>query len=587
MAASWRGPGRVAFTHTALTAKSRRRHRSCRVTKASSPPDVRTMPKLSINAELAGVTTGLTQYQKRLVALDNASATNASLSDARAARALGRPLTDFGLWSRRTYGDIYFRLVRAAKFSKMVEKAALPPSTSRKHPDNALPTSSLTDYPPSLHTEYARVAAQSDRPAVQLTPTCTESPRGTMLCGRVLLAPDHLVDQSPLQIQDATQPAQVRAAAHGLMHRCLHRLGLHECQLLHHPSEPRENGIFADVAGTILRAEGDARLARAYEHAADAPLLVTSGGGDRPTRPELLYIPSVLKLDDVWEAALDADETRRLKRLMKACSSTASLMAFRLNDYYTIESAINELAPCKGLYHNNALHIRWSLHCNTNCAAIHQFPGKRRRTRSSDGTVIDPGNVKLCWSAGAPGHRDGAAQTTGRMGAKAAFTEIVVPLAKVIETVLAVAIPEALQAQLLPDVRRVLDLFDLDHNYLSVNIFWSPSASPRLPKYYYDRSKKRKRLGERHAGLYVHRDENNAGWGAVLIFGADLDGFEQRYITLSLKLPCPGWSLVVGDFRYLLHCVESGTGLRFSVVLAKHSSCTEGVDTLGREVCAP
>ena len=92
----------------------------------------------------------------------------------------------------------------------------------------------------------------------------------------------------------------------------------------------------------------------------------------------------------------------------------------------------------------------------------------------------------------------------------------------------------------------------------------------------------------RHRGLYLHRDQNNDGWGAVLIFGADLEGFDQRYITYAVKLPCPGWcgvpacigciacvvfcarlmgtscarcrSLVLGDFRRLLHCVASGEG---------------------------
>ena len=93
-----------------------------------------------------------------------------------------------------------------------------------------------------------------------------------------------------------------------------------------------------------------------------------------------------------------------------------------------------------------------------------------------------------------------------------------------------------------------------------------------------------KYLEARHKGLYLHRDQNNDGWGVVLIFGANLKGFDQRYITYALRLPCPGWSLVIGDFRHLLHCVESGSGLRFSLVLALHKSVTTGVDEFDRDV---
>ena len=73
----------------------------------------------------------------------------------------------------------------------------------------------------------------------------------------------------------------------------------------------------------------------------------------------------------------------------------------------------------------------------------------------------------------------------------------------------------------------------------------------------------------------------------MLVFGADLEGFDQRYVTLSLRLPTPGWCLVIGDFRYLLHCVEGGRGLRFSIVLCNHRSVTQGVDEFGREVWVP
>ena len=114
------------------------------------------------------------------------------------------------------------------------------------------------------------------------------------------------------------------------------------------------------------------------------------------------------------------------------------------------------------------------------------------------------------------------------------------------------------------------------------------SKSTLHNKYYHHLGSKKcwKYLCTRHHGLYLHRDQNNDGWGAVLIFGADVMGFDQRYVTLAVRLPCPGWSLVIGDFRRLLHSVCSGTGLRFSLVVALHKSVTEGVDEFDRLVFA-
>ena len=85
----------------------------------------------------------------------------------------------------------------------------------------------------------------------------------------------------------------------------------------------------------------------------------------------------------------------------------------------------------------------------------------------------------------------------------------------------------------------------------------------------------------------LHRDNNNDGWGAILTFGVDWRGFEQGYVTFALELPCPGWSLILGDYRNLLHYVRSGSGFRMSVVIANHKSVTRGEDECGREVWAP
>ena len=88
-----------------------------------------------------------------------------------------------------------------------------------------------------------------------------------------------------------------------------------------------------------------------------------------------------------------------------------------------------------------------------------------------------------------------------------------------------------------------------------------------------------------HHGLYLHKDHNNWSFGVILIFGCDINGFDQRYVTYALRLPCPGWSLVLGDYRHLLHAVSSGTaGLRFSLVVSNHGSAVRGVDEYGKRV---
>ena len=70
-----------------------------------------------------------------------------------------------------------------------------------------------------------------------------------------------------------------------------------------------------------------------------------------------------------------------------------------------------------------------------------------------------------------------------------------------------------------------------------------------------------------------------------LDLGCDINGFDQRYVTYALRLPCPGWSLVLGDYRHSLHAVSSGTaGLCFSLVVSNHGSAVRGIDENGKRV---
>ena len=140
--------------------------------------------------------------------------------------------------------------------------------------------------------------------------------------------------------------------------------------------------------------------------------------------------------------------------------------------------------------------------------------------------------------------------------------------------------PASVTPQVLAILRDKLPL-GLKFSYASLNIFWDADVdSNNLPKCKEavrppEEGLEYLRSGEGHSGLYVHRDQHNRGFGAVLIFG-DFEGFDQRYVTLSLELPCPGWSLVIGDFEvHLLLCrLRALTALSSVCALPRRRCCT-------------
>ena len=70
-----------------------------------------------------------------------------------------------------------------------------------------------------------------------------------------------------------------------------------------------------------------------------------------------------------------------------------------------------------------------------------------------------------------------------------------------------------------------------------------------------------------------------------MVFGCDINGFDQRYVTYALQLPCSGWNLILGDYKNLLHDVSSGTlGLRFLLVITNNGSAVWGIDKYGKQV---
>lgn len=138
-------------------------------------------------------------------------------------------------------------------------------------------------------------------------------------------------------------------------------------------------------------------------------------------------------------------------------------------------------------------------------------------------------------------------------GAKRAFTTIVVPLARIAQSYLH-TMPEHLRPPVLPtvDFRPLAE--GLEYSYISLNIYWDAVTAPSLQQVWFN-GKVWKRQSARHGGLYTHRDINNDGFGAVLTWGVNWTGFEQGYVTFSMELACPGWSIVVGNYHELLHFV--------------------------------
>jgi hypothetical protein len=483
-------------------------------------------------------------------------------------------------------------------------------------------------------SERKRARLASISAAMEAASQATAHVRGraALAVGTVWVAPsqharqsdegDCLVARAAAELEQAVRSA-IMAGQFG---RVLRQLDVGELTVLHAPQDPGPSGIYEEhVLQKSSYAYKTFRLALLERHLTHDPrqvLLCSSGEG---MCPELMYLPSVWALERMWIRDLTVEEVLTCRSLRAACKNLAALLRFRLTERWTLENALCKLAHLKEHWFHGCLHLRWNCQCAGAAAEIHNFPLKRKRrkaraltrrarappprslarrddhtrlrltslpphthpichrhtpppslSQANDGCVLDPGTVQLVYSN--HGKPDGP---------KAAFLRgMVLPLAKMLQSIL-LTLPLALRKRMLPTIN--LDLFGLQYSYVSLNVFWDrhvADASSLPGKYFHHlgNCKQWKRLVDWHNGLYLHRDQNNDGWGAVLIYGADFSGFDQRYVTFAVRLPCPGWSLVIGDFRRLLHCVESGSGLRFSLVLALHKSVTEGIDEFDREV---
>ena len=517
-----------------------------------------------------------------------AAASQASLADHEAACLMGRFKSDFGIWLQLPSHSVYCRLKQAVQHSRSCSVAA----GQFKPPIGRLPEAKVTRYPPCLRPTFEREQGMGRPTARAVVEQLEREKSCPNLISSVLFVEDHAAARvlaHPLLRPTASAAAVRRSCALAVsrLRRCLSVVfRLSHVAQLHHTADPWVDGVYEPFVsqGKGGRAKSvpltDAKcclLPFHYVHdCPSVPLLVTSHS--HQGRAELLYIPEWLKHADVWEKYLSEKEIKNVNSIAKSCTSVAGLLSHRLNEHFTVVEAIAALANNSANWKHGCVHLRWSVHCVAECAAIHKFAGARKKKRDSNGDVVDRGAVGLVYSNPGPDN-----------GPKAAFLCWVHPLAKVAQAAL-LALPAGHLPPVLPAVWRGLELLaGLDGiacSYVSLNIFWSAGLSPRLPKKWREKTTKRQ-LGKQHAGLYLHRDQNNDKWGAVLVWGAGIIGFNQRYVTLALQLPTPGWSLIIGDFEHLLHCVTAGSGLRFSLVIASHKSTTQGLDNVGREVWAP
>ena len=543
------------------------------------------MPEAKLTRAMLGVDTQaqMLHFHRKLKVLTGANAANASMQDLNSASILNRPKTDLGLWFWHGSMNAYMRLNRCKPWSDWVSNNCKADS----RPKGEMASATSIDYPPAVAVEFAAQCTVPKKcqvlPAHGHTAPATERSSLTFSAVYEVWNHEQAVDDVESLFELSSHPGRWISKTSQLRRFC-DMLRLTNLTLLVHPGDPHQDGAFANYLyqntslATAQHRTFDScpLLERAYRHNPAGPLIAVSSAG----ASQLMFIPSLLDVRHVWQDKLTAPQRLQLAALSKACKSTPSLLMFRLDKHHTIESAIADVCSKKSNWFHGCVHLRWTLQCTGANRWIHEFPQKRKRKRDAAGRILDNGTVALCYS-------EAGAEKSG----KAAFAQLVQPLSKAVQAVLQ-ALPEELCKPVLPEIRKVLDVLGLEIPYVSLNIFWPRDISPSITraggnKFWDHLAAKWKRLENKHHGLYLHRDTNNDGWGAVLIFGADLSGFDQRYVTFSLLLPCPGWSLVLGDYRYLLHTVSSGNGLRFSLVLATHQSHTQGVDTHGREVYVP
>ena len=334
---------------------------------------------------------------------------------------------------------------------------------------------------------------------------------------------------------------------------------------LHHLHDPHVPGVYGPHNDKVVHDNTLPAINKAFVHNPIHPLLASSNNGI-----DLIFIPTIFSACDSWQHCLTEEEVVVIKDLKIACNDLDLLLDFQLSEIFTIRTAIDALSQIEKEYHHDVLHLRYSYHTISVCAEIHNFTSNIKKKIVKKGIVIQQGIVKMVRSV------------LIKNSPKEAFSKLIVPLTKIAEFYL-LHLPEGLFEHKLSDAG---SFFDCECSYLSLNIYFDNNSWNGCPQLFYSKSQKKWfPITNSHHGLYLHTDNNNWSFGVILIFGCNINGFDQRYVTYALRLPCPGWSLVLGDYRHLLHAVSSGTaGLRFSLVVSNHGSAVRGIDECGKRV---
>ena len=332
-----------------------------------------TMTELGVSSQLAYV-----NYLNAFHFMPNESGRDCSIADAAAAEKLQRPASDFGLWLHIAGGRgqpdrfIYARRVAAVQHSR----AALNPSC--QPPKKPLSAATASTYPPVMHDVFERVAARGVAPGP--TPMqSVDAPRAPV-CSDWLIGANHEMLQSGDAIfwrANAKERAICDTSALP-MRRMLARMQLRDVVQLHMLGEPRgsyeEGATDGPYARHMQQTKGSSvvplnedtcpLLSEHYVHDARLPLLVSS-----QKRAELLFVPSVLSLENLWCDALSPAERKTIRELSRSCTSVEALLSHRLNEHYTVQKAIIEVGGKKQLYFHNCVHLRWTCQSVGGCVS--------------------------------------------------------------------------------------------------------------------------------------------------------------------------------------------------------------------------
>ena len=159
------------------------------------------------------------------------------------------------------------------------------------------------------------------------------------------------------------------------------------------------------------------------------------------------------------------------------------------------------------------------------CAEVHNFTSNIKNKIVKKGVVVQQDIVKMVHLV------------LLKNSPNKAFSKLIIPLTKIAEFYL-LHLLKGLFEHRLPGAG---SFFNSECSYLSLNIYCDENSWSSCPKLYHSKTRKKwLPITNTHHKLYLHKCHNNWSFGVILIFGCDINGFDQRYVTYALCLQCPG-----------------------------------------------